>query len=333
VEQIRYGDTTLYARRELVVLSAEDEAANLRKAKGILRRITRLGTKAEQDRELHPVRGVRTSHEVLSSLVMFGRFLCVNRLGHLGAVPAGACHLYLLVRAQYFSPSQLKKDRMSLEFAFGELPPVKAVRQQMLGPRAYTLDQINAMTRYQSKRNAFSTRLAFDSGLRGFELLTIARPADRPPSDRRWPRAMHMAKGDGVVYTVHGKGKLFRPVHVTRDLAEELETHRRLRPAIVRDRGATYTSYYDIAGGASWEGSLSRACRLAFGASAGAHGTRHGYAHRRREQLQAAGLTLREANAIVTPELGHFRTAMVPIYSRGLWSPMDSKRSEERKNT
>ena len=93
MEQIRYGDTTLYARRELVVLSTEEEAANLRKAKGILRRM-------------------RTSHEVLSSLVMFGRFLCINRLGHLGAVPAGACHLYLLVRAQYLSASQLKKDRM-----------------------------------------------------------------------------------------------------------------------------------------------------------------------------------------------------------------------------
>ena len=43
--------------------------------------------------------------------------------------------------------------------------------------RAYTRDQMQAIAARQDERNALSTRIAYDSGVRAHELLTL-RPAD-----------------------------------------------------------------------------------------------------------------------------------------------------------
>jgi hypothetical protein len=54
----------------------------------------------------------------------------------------------------------------------------------------------------------------------------------------------------------------------------------------------------------------------ALGRSTGAHGLRHAYAQERMRELQNRGVPYKEARAILSQELGHFREDVVETYLR-----------------
>jgi integrase len=311
--------------QEIAALTVQQEAAIERKAEAIARDKTRYSSKARQNREHHPIRSVGTRQAVVSALKVFGRFLEASKLGNLGAVPSGAAQIFLLARAASgISRSQLKKDRMALEFAFGErLEPAAALPRAARPPREVSREQMDQIVKRQSPRNALSSEIAYDSGARAFELLTIARPEEQPPSDRNWIETMHLGSAQGVAYTVRGKGGLVHLIMLRKDLAEALERTRRPKPIKVRDRKRDLLSYYDIAGGVQWASSYRKAARRAFGESPGGHSTRHGYVANRRHTLKNLGLGKKAIDATISQEIGHFREDIIgQYYARGPWKPV-----------
>ena len=176
------------------------------------------------------------------------------------------------------------------------------------------------MTRYNA-RNALATEIAHASGIRAHELLTLGRPEEQPPDDRRdrshltgtAADGMKFAGRDGVVYTVVGKGGLVRDVLLPHRLTARLEDRRSDAPAPVFDRGVRYLQRYDIGGGQAFSASFSRASVEALGKSRGAHGLRYGYAQTRMRELMHHA-EHRLALAIVSEELGHLRPQITLTY-------------------
>ena len=165
------------------------------------------------------------------------------------------------------------------------LPVVRSRTPQQLKPRAYSPAQVRAIVARQDPRNALATEIVYASGIRAHELLTLGRPAEQPPDDRRGQsrltgtaaEGMKFAGRDGVVYTVVGKGGLVREVLLPHGLAERLEARRLDAPERVVDRGVRYLQRYDLGGGHAFSTSFSRASMEALGKSRGAHGLRHRY--------------------------------------------------------
>ena len=119
------------------------------------------------------------------------------------------------------------------------LPVVKSTEPSRPRPRAYSPAQVRAVAARQAARNALATEIAHASGIRAHELLTLGRPAEQRPDDRRdqsqltgtAAEGMKFAGRDGVVYTVVGKGGLVREVMLPHRLAERLEERRLDAPA------------------------------------------------------------------------------------------------------
>ena len=150
-------------------------------------------------------------------------------------------------------------------------------------PRAYSPGQVRAVAARQDPRNALATEIAYASGVRAHELLTLGRPGEQPADDRRErshltgtaAEGMKFAGRDGVVYTAIGKGGLVREVMLPHGLAERLKERRLDFPAPVVDRGVRYLQRYDVGGGQAFSASFSRASIEALGKSRGAHGLRY----------------------------------------------------------
>ena len=203
------------------------------------------------------------------------------------------------------------------------LPVIKSAEPHRPKPRAYSPAQVRAVAARQDARNALATEIVHASGIRAHELLTLARPDEQPPDDRRGrshltgtaAEGMKFAGRDGVVYTVAGKGGLVREVLLPHDLAERLEKRRLDAPAPVSDRGVRYLQRYDVGGGQAFSASFSRASAEALGKSKGAHGLRHGFAQARMRELMHHA-EHRLALAIVSEEMGHFRTVVTQTYLR-----------------
>ena len=150
--------------------------------------------------------------------------------------------------------------------------------------------------------------------MRAHELLTLARPAERPP-DVRPARLEKLDGRPGVDCTVVGKDGLVRLVRIPDVLAARLEERRFADAVRVSDHEIRYLSRYDIGGGEAWSRSFSRASTSALGWSRGAHGLRHSYAQERMAELQR-GLRHDDALEVVSQELGHFRPDITTEYLR-----------------
>ena len=200
---------------------------------------------------------------------------------------------YLRARASQVGQKTLDMERQAIQAMMvditrqmppgAQLPVVKSTEPHRSRPRAYSPAQVRAVAARQDSRNALATEIAHASGIRAHELLTLGRPGEQPPDDRRErshltgtaAEGMKFAGRDGVVYTVVGKGGLVREVLLPRRLAERLE-QRRLDAAVpVVDRGVRYAQRYDIGGGQAFSASFSRASVEALGKSRGAHRMRH----------------------------------------------------------
>lgn len=240
----------------------------------------------------------------------------ISRLDKITTEHASA---YLSHRAHHgIGQKQLDADRTALHYLrnVDELDRVLAEEPRKLEPRAYTPAQIQIIAAHQSERNSLATELSYRTGLRAHELLTLQRGDDGVRSDyRAWRDDLFHGRA-GKVYLVTGKGGLIRQIMVPNDLARRLERCRLDTPRTLVDRHIRYDVRYDIGGGMAWSQSVRSAAISQFGWSTGAHGLRHSYAQARIEELQRLGYLYRDAETVVSQEMGHFRPDVVRSYLR-----------------
>jgi integrase len=215
--------------------------------------------------------------------------------------------------AETHSQSSLNQTRQALARELGlQIPVIHSLIDTIAAGRAYGWHEVKAVARRQRKRNAFSTLLAFNAGLRAAELGAICEESEAQPSEHReWRADMFEGRRDFRTMIVPGKGGLRRRVALDEPLYHELQKFRRLVPEKIMDRGILYQSYFDVGSGQSFSQSFSYASQRALEMSTGAHGLRHGFAQRRVQELMPLGYTFVQAIEIVSVELGHFR----PLYT------------------
>ena len=184
------------------------------------------------------------------------------------------------------------------------------------GTRAYTNDQIELITQHQQPHNSLSTQIAYAAGLRQHELFTLNRVQEQPASSHRKWRSERFQGRDGVIYTVKGKGGLIREVIIPHHLANQLEKLRLNEPIKTRDREINYLKHYHIGAGQAWAKSFREAAKRGYGSHKGAHGVRHSYAQQRMAELRTERFSYKQALAIVSQELGHFRPEITEVYLR-----------------
>ncbi len=195
--------------------------------------------------------------------------------------PAAAV-AYLERRATEVGQKTLDMERQAIQAMMRhvtmQLPPgstlrvVKAVRARTLEPRAYSPSQVRLVAARQAERNALATEIVHASGIRAHELLTLARPSEQPPHDRRAQsrltgtaaEGMKFAGRDGVVYTVAGKGGLVREVLLPHRLAEPSAPPSRAPAGSCSARAAApmdFATRSPSSACASWSGTPSTAWR------------------------------------------------------------------------
>lgn len=226
--------------------------------------------------------------------------------------------LYLEIRSEEVGQKQLDKDRQALQMVLREeLPRLQSEVEVVASSRAYTSRQLELIAEAQTPFLALVTEIADAGGLRAHELLTLRRLEERGPSPHRpWADARFLGRSDFIRYTVIGKGGLIREVAISHSVSRRLEERRLAVPKTIVDRKIKYQSHYDLPGGKRWTDSFAAASRRQLGWTNGAHGTRHGYAQRRMNQLQAIGTNFHDALSIVSQELGHFRPGITLVYLR-----------------
>ena len=273
------------------------------------------------------IRSVGTARNYQERLLQIAARLDVA----LTALPPEGAVAYLKSRALEVRQKTLDIERQAIQAMMvnvtAQLPPgatlpvVKSAASHRAKPRAYSPAQVRAVAGRQDARNALATEIAYTSGIRAHELLTLARPEEQPPDDRRdrsrltgtAAEGMKFAGRNGVVYTAAGKDGLIRDVLLPHGLADRLEARRRDAPRHVLDRGVRYLQRYNIGGGHAFSASFSRASIEALGKSRGAHGLRYRYAQERMRELMhhaEYGLAL----AIVSEEMGHLRPEITRLY-------------------
>lgn len=234
---------------------------------------------------------------------------------------------YLSNRSHEIQDKQLNIERRAIEIYLRDKyqNPIKlTIPKSSRAPapkvsRAYSPDQIRHLIKHMEERLSLSVKLAYTGGLRAHELHTLQRISERNPSAHRtWSgdRFIGLQRQNWVPYTVKGKGGLVREVRFPPHLAEQLEARRIDEKRSITDRGARYTSGYDLIGGKVFSERFSEVSNRYFGYSNGAHGLRHSYAQERMFEIQNTGKTLAEAKAIVSQELGHFRVDVTDEYLR-----------------
>ena len=276
------------------------------------------------DGKIHSVGTARSYQQVLTRVTAW---MQANRnYKGLEQLTPEEAKAYLEERAACVRQKTLDQDRQALQILplVGKLARVKSSAELRPSPlatdgRAYTPEQVDVIARAQTPRNALATRIAYASGVRAHELLTLLPAAERPASEHRkqdWTPDRFDGRGEVRLYTVEGKGGLVREVALPPHLADELEARRLEHPARVTDRGVHCTQFYDLGGGNAWSKSFGTASQNELGWSTGAHGLRHSYAQDRLDELQGSGHGHDDALETVSQELGHFRPDITRVYLR-----------------
>ena len=231
------------------------------------------------DGKIHSVGTARSYQQVLTRVAEWKR---EKRDGKgLDQLTAEEARAYLEERALVVRQKTLDQERQALQILplVGKLervkssPDLKPTRLASEG-RAYTPEQVEVIARAQTPRNALATRIAYASGVRAHELLTLlpAWPSGRPRIIGSGCRSASTAESDFRLYTVEGKGGLKREVAIPVHLADQLEDRLLRKPERVTDRGVRRKQYYDLGGGQAWSQSFSAASKKEFGWSTGGHG-------------------------------------------------------------
>ena len=264
-----------------------------------------------------PIKSMRSLKDSSLALAKIADALNVKRLKDIKRVDA---EQYLIDKQQNFaSQKALDRDRKALAIALNiKIPRLKSMSRVELKGRSYSKVEIDAVIKFMSPRNAFSAYLAYQTGLRAHELLSINRVGELSKSEtRKWSEQRFLGQEGSVVFVVKGKGGLQREVAVPKNLAEQLESYRLEKPRIIKDRGVIYTTKYDLAGGNNLSAAFTRASKRALGYSHGLHGLRHSYTQERIDYIKREfGLSHYQARDIVAEELGHFRGDITEVYLR-----------------
>ena len=233
---------------------------------------------------------------------------------------------WLNKRSEKVGQDQLNQDREAINkwLAYKNKEQIETIKSNLKEntkfsdkSRYYTPQQIEKIKECQTYKNAISTQIAYEAGLRAHELFSISRPDEQPNDERQWHPDMHDSKeGEQVKYTVIGKGGLIREITLSKSTSQKLEELRKDSSTLVKDRNIHYLQKYNISGGNAWSASFGRASQRILGWSNGAHGLRHSYAQERVISLQANGYTFDTAKEIVSNELGHFRIEQTEEYLR-----------------
>ena len=248
---------------------------------------------------------------------MIARFCDENNLGNLKTISLETLVLFLENRAEEVGQSALTIARSAAQMLVEEkLPRIESEFEITLKSRAFFDEEIAMIAGAQNTRNSLATRIVGHAGLRSIELHTLRPLSEQATSSHRaFFRNLFVGRF-GVPYSVVGKGKLCRPVNLTRELSEELELYRLPTPVKVYNREIQYVSLYDLAGGTAWASSVSMACDRLGIRSTGAHGIRHTFAQKRLGELLALGFTYAQALLYVSQAMGHFRRSITQVYLR-----------------
>lgn len=272
---------------------------------------------------LKSVGTVRNYEQALTRVAEYAKSEKIN--GGLRAITPEKAIEYLTERGKNVGQKTLDMERQAIQCMMKNLTNkldekttltvVKSDFQQELKCRAYTETQVAMIAASQRENNSLSTQLAYSSGLRAHELLTLQLSTHRTADER--PELTSKFSGrKGVLYTVEGKGGLIRNVIMPNDLSLKIESRKLDEPVKVNDRGVFYTQHYNINGGQKWSNSFSAASSRVLKHSNGAHGLRHTYAQERMHELQVSGLSRDSALETVSQELGHFRPEITETYLR-----------------
>lgn len=278
-------------------------------------------------------RSVSTENTYLTCLKVFCDYLKKHKLGDLKSSSIETAMEYLESRKGELEQKKLEQYKLAFQAFFrargllgikDSLPKVKSEIETELFHRGYTPEQVKMIMKHQKENYAFSTRLAYECGLRAHELLTIEPIIEKQPDMRYYADGTEkklptkfMGLPKGWRYVVTGKGGLVREIHVPLSLARELEEKRLRFPRQVKDRGIFYIQKYDIPGGIRFTNEFSSASKRALGWSNGAHGLRHSYAQKRMQTLLYNKFCDYEtALETVSQEVGHFRPDITTTYLR-----------------
>ena len=270
---------------------------------------------SRNDGRVHSFGTARAYQSALTQAAEWGRDNGIRTLTHWDNDHAAS---YLADRAVEVSQKTLDLDRQALQILPGvsTLERVRSEQTPATGTRAYTPAQVNAISDAQQNRHSLATEVSYAAGLRAHELLTLRPVEEQPASTHRdWSEDRFTGR-EGKTYSVVGKGGLVREVRVPENLVDRLESVRLAEPRTVEDRGIRYEQHYDLGGGRRWSDSFSKASQRKLGYSTGAHGLRHSYAQERMDELQERGYLYRDAMAVVSQEMGHFRADITAVYLR-----------------
>ncbi|MDC5870256.1 site-specific integrase [Vibrio europaeus] len=264
-------------------------------------------------KELQSIRSINDTSDALAKIA---KDLGVKRIKHI--TPKMAEDYLKTRRDNYASQKSLDRERKALSIALNtEFKRTTAIKETEMKSRSYTTGQVKTVCDHMSERNALAAEIAYRSGLRAHELITITRSNEGSVTESRTWSDERFASRTGEVYLVTGKGGLTREVLLPRDLAARLEERRLDAPVLRRDRKVNYAQYYDIGGGQALSQSWSDASKRALGFSNGLHGVRHSYAQERLDEVKYHYKADHErARDIVAEELGHFRGIITEVYLR-----------------
>lgn len=254
-----------------------------------------------------------------SALRVFGRWLQCAKGKRLRSASKDDAAEFLQWRSVAVGQSAVSLGRQAINlhlFPADPLPFVVSDRPCALQNRAYTHVAIEMLKAAAEPDLMLSIDLAQSAGLRAIELVTLGHRTDQAPSQRDWDQRRFLGRTSFEVFVVRGKGKLYREVAIDRHLAQRLERRRRLGFALVRDRSADLDSFFDLLGGQAFSDSFSALSTRVLGFSSGAHGLRHSFAQRRRDELLCMGLSSDDALSVLSQELGHFDTKNTLAYLR-----------------
>lgn len=278
---------------------------------------SRHDNKGGDDFKIRSLSTAETYKEVLTQVATWLREQGIQR--GLQSISVTEAKQYLAERSEDLGQSSLDKHRNAIQCVIVQkLERVTTEKVAVLAnqSRAYSADQARAILNSQNDRNAISTAIAFASGLRAHELLTIRPVSEQPASSHRTWSADRFTGRDGVRYSVIGKGGLTREIQLPQGLADRLEARKLDAPVQVTDRKIHYTQHYDVAGGKNWSDNFTSHSKAQLEFTNGGHGLRHGYAQTRMSELQERGASYRQSLTIVSQELGHFRASITETYLR-----------------
>ena len=168
------------------------------------------------------IKSVGTVRNYEQALTRVAEWMQAERInGELRDLTPNQAVAYLQTRGRVVGQKTLDMERQGMQVMMrhvtrkldtgAHLPYIKSDHAQMLKPRAYTPDQAQRIAHAQTQRNSLATEIAYATGLRAHELLTL-RPAAERPADVRPALKTKWQGREGECYTVQGKGGLVRDV-------------------------------------------------------------------------------------------------------------------------